>query len=77
MSSSINALIIRTSVNASRPSDDFDRIDTSEGTGGRVIRAQLEDVAHMERQLVDLHEKEMRIVRRLFIYDTRVAQLDK
>lgn len=74
MSSSIKALIIRTSVNASRPSDDF---DTSEGTGGRVIRAQLEDVAHMERQLVDLHEKEMRIVRRLFIYDTRVAQLDK
>ena len=71
MSSSIKALIIRTSVNASRPSDDF---DTSEGTGGRVIRAQLEDVAHMERQLVDLHEKEMRIVRRLFIYDTRVAQ---
>jgi len=60
MSSSIKALIIRTSVNASRPSDDF---DTSEGTGGRVIRAQLEDVAHMERQLVDLHEKEMRIVR--------------
>ena len=72
MSSSIKALIIRTSVNASRPSDDF---DTSEGTGGRVIRAQLEDVAHMERQLVDLHEKEMRIVRRACLYTTRESHM--
>ena len=70
MSSSIKALIIRTAVNASRASSDS---DTSERTSARSVRAQHEDAAHMERQLVDLHEKEMQIVRCLFIRVLAVA----
>ena len=56
MSSSIKALIAMNAL--SRTSDS----DTSEKTSGSV-RAQHEVVAHLERQLVDLHEKEMRIAR--------------
>ena len=60
MSSSIQALIVSSAVNAlSRTSD----TDTSERTTGRSVRAQHEVAAHMERQLADLHEKEMRIAR--------------
>ena len=70
MSSSIKALGIRTAMNASRGSSDS---DTSERTTGRSVRAQHEVAAHMERQLVDLHEKEMRIVRCFFIRVLAVA----
>ena len=56
MSSSIKALIAMNAL--SRTSDS----DTSEKTTGSV-RAQHEVAAHLERQLVDLHEKEMRIAR--------------
>ena len=61
MTSNIKALIVSNAVNAlSRTSDS----DTSERrTSGRVVRAQREFAAHMERQLADLHEKEMRIAR--------------
>ena len=73
MSSSIKALIIRTAVKASRGSSDLTDSDISERTSDRSVRAQHEDAAHMERQLVDLHEKDMRIVRCLFIRVLAVA----
>ena len=57
MSSSIKALIAMNAL--SRTSDS----DTSERTTGRSVRAQHEVATYMERQLVDLHEKEMRIAR--------------
>ena len=47
--------------------------DISERTSDRSVRAQHEDAAHMERQLADLHEKEMQIVRCLFIRVLAVA----
>ena len=53
MSASIKALIAMNAL--SRTSD-------SEKTSGSV-RAQHEVIAHLERQLADLHEKEMRIAR--------------
>ena len=60
MSSSIKALIVSSALNElSRTSDS----DTSERTTGRSVRAQHEVATYMERQLVDLHEKEMRIAR--------------
>ena len=61
MTSNIKALIVSNAVNAlSRTSDS----DISERrTSGRVVRAQRGFAAHMERQLADLHEKEMRIAR--------------
>ena len=49
MSSNIKALIVSSAA--------------SERASGRSVRAQHELAAHMERQLVDLHEKEMRIAR--------------
>ena len=54
MTSSIKTLNIRTAVNASRRSND------SEWRIGSIL-AHLESAAHMERQLADLREKEMRI----------------
>ena len=63
MSSNIQALIAMSAL--SRTSD-------SERTSSSV-RAQHEVAAHMERQLVDLHEKEMRIVRCLFLQVLAVA----
>ena len=56
MTSNIKALIVSNAVNALSP-------DTSERRTSRVVRAQREFAAHMERQLADLHEKEMRIAR--------------
>ena len=68
---SIKALVIRTAVNASpRPTYS----NASERTSGRAIRAQHEDAAHMERQLADLHEKEMRIVRCVLIRVLAIAR---
>ena len=67
MSSNIQALLAMNAL--SRTSDS----DTSERTTGRSVRAQHEVATHMERQLVDLHEKEMRIVRCLFIRVLAVA----
>ena len=57
-------------MNASRGSSDS---DTSERTSGRSVRAQHEVAAHLERQLVDLLEKDMRIVRCFFIRVLAVA----
>ena len=59
MTTNVKALIVSNAVNAlSRTSDS----DTSERrTSSRF--AQREFAAHMERQLADLHEKEMRIAR--------------
>jgi len=65
--SSIKALVIRTAANASRR-------PTYSDASGRAIRAQHEDAAHMERQLADLHEKEMRIVRCVLIRVLAVAR---
>ena len=61
MTTNVKALIVSNAVNAlSRTSDS----DSSERrTSGRVVRAQREFAAHMERQLADLHEKEIRIAR--------------
>eukprot|EP00964_Phaeocystis_antarctica_P119434 scaffold83154_cov64-Phaeocystis_antarctica.AAC.9 len=57
MSSNIKALIVSS---ASSHTSDF---DTSESTSSRSVSAQDEVAAHMERQLADLREKEMRIAR--------------